>query len=55
MIKGLYFKLHDDIKEEKQAYEFFNKEASKLGISKLKLLLICVNMYRMGGKLHDKD
>lgn len=45
MLKGLYFKLHDDNKKEKEIIDFFNDETKKLNISKIQLLRICIGLY----------
>ena len=45
MLKGLYFKLHDDNKKEKEIIDFFNEESKKLHVSKIELLRICIGLY----------
>lgn len=45
MLKGLYFKLHDDNKKEKEIIDFFNEESKKLQVSKIELLRICIGLY----------
>lgn len=47
MINGLYFKLHDDIKIEKDIIDFFNLESKKLGVTKIELLKRCYNLYKL--------
>ena len=51
MLKGLYFKLHDDNEEENKIIEFFNEESKKLDISKMELLKICISCYHIARKL----
>ena len=51
MLKGLYFKLHDENDHENDIIEFFNDEAKKLGISKIELLRKCIHAYRIANKL----
>lgn len=51
MLKGLYFKLHDDNEHENEIIEFFNNEAKKLGISKIELLRILIGCYCIANKL----
>lgn len=51
MLKGLYFKLHDDNEHEKEIIDFFNDEAKKLNISKMELLKIMIGCYRLANKL----
>ena len=51
MLKGLYFKLHDDNDKEKDIIDFFNDEAKKKGISKMELMHILINCYRIANKL----
>lgn len=53
MLKGLYFKLHDDAdhENEKEIIDFFNNEAKKLGISKIELLRVMIGCYRIANKL----
>lgn len=53
MLKGLYFKLHDDHPEENKIIEFFNEESKKLDISKMELLKICINCYVIAKRLND--
>lgn len=45
MLKGLYFKLHDDHPEENKIIEFFDQESKKMNISKIELLKICIKAY----------
>ena len=45
MLKGLYFKLHDDNEEENKIIQFFNEESKKMQISKMELLKICIRCY----------
>ena len=51
MLKGLYFKLHDDNEHEKEIIDFFNDEAKKLNISKMELLKIMIGCYHLANKL----
>ena len=51
MLKGLYFKLHDDHPEENKIIEFFNEETKKLNISKMELLKICIRCYVLAKRL----
>lgn len=51
MLKGLYFKLHDDNEHEKMIIDFFNNESKKLGISKIELLRVMIKCYRFCNKL----
>ena len=51
MLKGLYFKLHDDNDKEKDIIDFFNEEAKRKGISKMELMHILINVYRIANKL----
>lgn len=51
MLKGLYFKLHDDHEEENKIIEFFNEETKKLNISKMELLKICIGCYKIAKRL----
>lgn len=51
MLKGLYFKLHDDNERENEIIEFFNDEAKRIGISKIELLRILIGCYRIANKL----
>ena len=51
MLKGLYFKLHDDHPEENKIITFFDYESKKLGISKMELLKICISCYHIARKL----
>lgn len=53
MINGLYFKLHDDIKIEKDIIDFFNQESKKLGVTKIELLKRCYHLYQMAN-INDK-
>ena len=47
MLKGLYFKLHDDHEKEKDIIDFFDQESKKLQISKMELLKICIGCYKV--------
>ena len=51
MLKGLYFKLHDDNEHEKEIIDFFNDEAKRKGISKMELLRILIRCYHFANKL----
>lgn len=51
MLKGLYFKLHDDNDKEKDIIDFFNDEAKRQGISKMELMHILIKCYRIANKL----
>lgn len=55
MINGLYFKLHDDIKLEKEIIDFFNKESKKLGVTKIELLKRCYNLYKLADIYKEKE
>ena len=55
MIKGLYFKLHDDIKLESDIIRFFNEESVKLGISKIELLKRCYSLYQLADVYKEKE
>lgn len=52
MLKGLYFKLHDDNEHEKEIIDFFNNEAKRLEISKIDLLRIMIRCYRIANNLN---
>lgn len=45
MLKGLYFKLHDDNEVENTIIQFFDEETKRLGITKMELLKICIKAY----------
>ena len=51
MLKGLYFKLHDDNEEENKIIQFFNEESKKMEISKIELLKICISCYVIAKRL----
>lgn len=51
MLKGLYFKLHDDNEKEKDIIDFLNDEAKRKGISKMELMHILIRCYRIANKL----
>ena len=51
MLKGLYFKLHEENETENQIIKFFNDESKKLGVSKMELLKICIGCYKIANKL----
>ena len=51
MLKGLYFKLHDDNEEENKIITFFEYESKKLNISKMQLLKLCIHCYKWACKL----
>lgn len=51
MLKGLYFKLHDDNEHEKAIIDFFNDEAKRKDISKMELLRIMIRIYRIANNL----
>lgn len=51
MLKGLYFKLHDDHEKEKEIIEFFDQESKKLQVSKMELLKICIGCYKIAKRL----
>ena len=51
MLKGLYFKLHDDHEEENKIIKFFNEETKKLNISKMELLKLCIRCYHMANEV----
>lgn len=55
MINGLYFKLHDDIKLEKEIIDFFNQESKKLGVTKIELLKRCYNLYQLADAYKEKE
>ena len=55
MIKGLYFKLHDNIKLESDIIRFFNEESVKLGISKIELLKRCYSLYQLADVYNEKE
>ena len=54
MINGLYFKLHDDIKLEKDIIDFFNQESKKLGVTKIELLKRCYHLYKLAELNYEK-
>ena len=54
MINGLYFKLHDDIKLEKEIIDFFNNESKKLGVTKIELLKRCYSLYQLADVYNEK-
>lgn len=45
MLKGLYFKLHDDNEEENKIITFFEYESKRNNISKIELLKMCIHCY----------
>ena len=51
MIKGLFFKLHDEKPEEADILKFFEEEAKELKISKIKLLILCVEYYKWATRI----
>ena len=51
MIKGLFFKLHDEKPEEADILKFFEEEAKEKKISKIKLLMLCVRCYKWASKI----
>ena len=51
MLKGLYFKLHDDNEEENKIIEFFRDEAKEKNISKMQLLKLCIHCYKWACKM----
>lgn len=51
MLKGLYFKLHDDHEEENKIIKFFNEETKKLNISKMELLKLCIRCYHRANEV----
>lgn len=55
MINGLYFKLHDDIKIEKDIIDFFNQESKKLGVTKIELLKRCFILYQLSDVYKEKE
>ena len=55
MINGLYFKLHDDIKIEKDIIDFFNQESKKLGVTKIELLKRCYSLYKLSDLYEEKE
>lgn len=52
MLKGLYFKLHDDNPREKDIIDFFVEEGKKKGYTKIQLLILCISCYRQAKKLN---
>lgn len=46
MIKGLFFKLHDDKEDEIEVLKFFDEVSKKQKISKIKLLIMCVHCFK---------
>ena len=51
MLKGLYFKLHDDHPEENKIIEFFREETKEKNISKMQLLKLCIHYYKWACKI----
>lgn len=53
MIKGLFFKLHDEKPEEADILKFFEEESKDQKISKIKLLMLCVKCYKWARKIEN--
>lgn len=52
MLRSLYIKLNDQNDHHKQIIDFFDEESKKLGISKIKLLMICIDCYKAASRLN---
>lgn len=51
MLRSLYIKLNDQNDHHKKIIDFFDEESKKLGISKIKLLMICIDCYKAASRL----
>ena len=55
MIKSFYFKLHDEKGPEKELIDFIESEPKKLGITKIKLLLLMYKCYKIASKIYNME
>lgn len=55
MIKSFYFKLHDEKGPEKELIDFIETEPKKLGITKIKLLLLMYKCYKIASKIYNME